>query len=284
MQLIVFHVVSGQSLFTGAVLLLCAAGMSLQKRRWVARLVVPATCLGGMLVLVSSTALPSLLTVLVTIATSAWIGSVWKTRWRQAAVKVMCVSWLLVMLWEIPYCIAPRAAPVTERGLTLIGDSLSAGTGEQSEGVPWPVLLQQEHKLDVQNLAHMGSTTAAALNRVRTEAVAHELVLIEIGGNDLLGSTSATQFAADLDALLAAVTCEGRQVLMFELPLPPLAQRYSFIQRKLARKHGVQLIPKRVLLSAIAGPKATLDGLHLTAAGHTIMADQVWRIIQPALP
>ncbi len=106
--------------------------------------------------------------------------------------------------------------------------------------------------------------------------------MIEIGGNDLLGSTSSAQFARDLDALLDHVSSPKRQVMMLELPLPPFNHEYGRIQRSLAGKHNVSLVPKRVFLSILAGNDSTLDTIHLSQAGHQQMAACVWRLVGSA--
>jgi acyl-CoA thioesterase-1 len=73
-----------------------------------------------------------------------------------------------------------------------------------------------------------------------------------------------------------------RQIVMFELPLPPFCNQYGRIQRTLAQRHQVKLIPKRIFLSIIAGDGSTLDSIHLSQTGHQKMADCVWGIIEPA--
>lgn len=98
----------------------------------------------------------------------------------------------------------------------------------------------------------------------------------------MLGSTKSSQFARDLDALLSAVAAPDRQLIMFELPLPPLRHEYGRIQRALAKKYDVALIPKRVLVSVIAPDNSTVDSIHLTAVGHQRMAERVWSIVGPA--
>jgi acyl-CoA thioesterase-1 len=65
-------------------------------------------------------------------------------------------------------------------------------------------------------------------------------------------------------------------VMMLELPLPPLYNRFGEIQRRLARRYEVVLIPKRYFASVLIGEEATLDGLHLSPAGHKKMAELVW--------
>jgi lysophospholipase L1-like esterase len=70
---------------------------------------------------------------------------------------------------------------------------------------------------------------------------------------------------------------------MLELPLPPLANRYGQVQRRLAREFGVTLIPKRHLAAILSAPGATVDGLHLSASGHARMARMVGGFVAPLL-
>ena len=72
------------------------------------------------------------------------------------------------------------------------------------------------------------------------------------------------------------------QVVMFELPLPPLYNDFGIVQRRLAAQYRVALIPKRVLAGVIAGSGSTIDSLHLSAEGHRAMADAVWSAIGTA--
>ena len=69
---------------------------------------------------------------------------------------------------------------------------------------------------------------------------------------------------------------------MFELPLPPLSNEYGRIQRRLARRYQVRLIPKRIFISVLAGGGATLDSIHLSDDGHQRMAAEVWKVLAPA--
>jgi acyl-CoA thioesterase-1 len=71
---------------------------------------------------------------------------------------------------------------------------------------------------------------------------------------------------------------------MFELPIPPLYEGFGRVQRDLASRHGVALIPKRVLLSVVEAAEATIDSIHLTQQGHDRMASFVWALLEPAMP
>ena len=109
------------------------------------------------------------------------------------------------------------------------------------------------------------------------------IVLIEIGGNDLLGGVPSVTFNKNLDATLSKLAMPGRTIVMFELPLLPHKIAYGQIQRHLASKYGIWLIPKRYFVQVIAGPNATSDGLHLSDIGAHRMATLVAKTLSAVL-
>ncbi|MBA3313247.1 MAG: hypothetical protein H0T47_08160 [Planctomycetaceae bacterium] len=128
----------------------------------------------------------------------------------------------------------------------------------------------------------VGATVSSARKQAAKLLPDDDVVVLEIGGNDMLGDTTPAGFERGLDKLLADVVRPGRTVLMLELPLPPTFNRFGMIQRRLAAKYGVALVPKRVLMDVLARSDATLDSIHLSQAGHERLADAVWKIVAPA--
>jgi len=189
---------------------------------------------------------------------------------------------LAAMAWEISYQLPPRMPAGQWERLVVIGDSLSAADFTEG-GDPWPTLLAHDHKFDVVNLAFSGAKAGSAEKHVSAEQVAHALVVLEIGGNDLLGETTPADFERDLERLLQKVCRADNAVVMLELPLPPLYNRFGEIQRRLAGRHHVVLIPKRYFASVLAGSNATVDGLHLSRVGHQNMAEMIVGIVSPSL-
>jgi len=193
--------------------------------------------------------------------------------------RATALIWLGIIALELPYQFTPRLPPLGQPPLYIIGDSVTAGVG--SSETNWPDLLPKQ--VEVRNLARVGATASMAVKSQANQLPAEGgLVLIEIGGNDLLGETTSAQFERDLNQLLSQIRAPGRTLVMFELPLPPLCNEYGRIQRRLAARYGVRLIPKRVFISVLAGGGATLDSIHLSEAGHQQMADSVWAVIDPA--
>ncbi len=195
---------------------------------------------------------------------------------------LVIASWLLAVFVELPYHLDPSLHSAATRSITILGDSVTAGTGGDERSERWPSLLARQHQMKIQDVSHVGETAGSALDRIRSHEIRSALVVLEIGGNDILGSTTVARFERDLEALIGYLAAPDRQLIMFELPLPPFFHKYGRVQRKVAARHHVQLIPKRVLLSVIADPAATLDTIHLTQAGHRQMADAVWQSVGSA--
>jgi acyl-CoA thioesterase I len=282
MNWLVYHIVSGQSFFTGIVLIVIAAFASTWTKPVFSRITVLSFLIGVIAVGVSSTAIPYWYYAVAVIVTLVWIATRFKKEWRRQAACWMAGAWLIAALIELPYHLTYSLKPATTRTITVIGDSVTAGVDGDETSETWPSLLARQHQVEVQDISHIGETAASALKRVQTQSIESAVVVVEIGGNDILGSTTTAEFARDLEALLAALEFPGRQVIMFELPLPPFCHEFGRIQRTVAARHNVTLIPKRVFLSVIAGSESTLDTIHLSQSGHQFMAETVWSLVEDA--
>jgi lysophospholipase L1-like esterase len=102
-----------------------------------------------------------------------------------------------------------------------------------------------------------------------------QLILLEIGGNDLFGPTPTKEFKQNLNQIISSLLKDEHTVVMFELPILPWQYRYTQIQRELEEKYAIILIPKRFLAGIFSHKQATSDLAHLTETGHKLMADKV---------
>jgi lysophospholipase L1-like esterase len=243
--------------------------------------------LGIFAIAVSATPLPLWAYILWILSLCAWLCCrlpryTVRSKAQIAAIAGLGCCTLAALAWELSYQVAPAPMSGSWKRLVVIGDSLSAAEFTEG-GDPWPTLLAREHPVHVENRAFNGAMAGSSERKVKGEDLAGALVLLEIGGNDLFGATPADQFAADLERLLQKVCRSDNSVLMLELPLPPLYNRYGEIQRRLARRHAVPLVPKRFFAQVLAGSDSTVDGLHLGPAGHRKMANMIWHFVGPAL-
>jgi len=281
MHPLVVHIASGQAFFTGALLIL----ISLLLQRWAAarrrtKIIRSLSLLGLMLAILSSAPLPPLLWITLGCCTLLTLWSPTIARRRASAI---CISlWLVGCAIEFQWSLSPAISqnpPIKNREIVVLADSVTAGLME-GEAVTWPNLVRQKHGMNVCDYSHVGETAASALKRARTSDISPQaLVILEIGGNDLLGHGDSQRFEHDLNQLLQYLTTLGCEVLMFELPLPPFHNRWGAIQREAAVSHGIQLIPRRILASVFSGPTSTLDSIHLSQEGHGRMLGIIERLL-----
>jgi lysophospholipase L1-like esterase len=200
-----------------------------------------------------------------------------------------------------PFCLSPASAAELLAGapwrrFAVIGDSLSAGTGDPSPGyatMGWAdrvadVLRRVRPGLAYLNTAEIGATTAKTLATQADRMIAFgpDLVHVPCGANDLFHPEP--DFAAIEQALrsvfeLAAST--GAQLTTFTLGKAFIVPKFqdwqgrvcalNAITRRLAAKHDAVLVDmwdhpinsRPNLLSA--------DRVHFSASGQAVMASEV---------
>jgi len=284
MNWVVFQIASGRVFFVAVALLVAAVGLRSSVAPRLRRGATWCFLVGVIGLSVAAAPLPTWAYAVILL--SIVVGW-WASRFGANAATATATSALALLgvgLHEARYQIMPVLAEVHDRQIAVIGDSITAGHGESDLTRKWPAILRDRHGVAVEDFSKAGATAASAAKQLEQVSIDAAVVIVEIGGNDFLGGGSVAAFEAGLDALLRAVCQPGRQVAMFELPIPPLYEGFGRVQRDLASRHGVALIPKRILLSVIAAADATVDSLHLTQQGQGRMADVVWSLLEPAMP
>ena len=172
--------------------------------------------------------------------------------------------------------------------ILLFGDSLTAGLGVDPNEA-YPALLQA--KMDslgldytVVNAGLSGETTASGVNRlnwVLDQDV--KIIVIELGANDGLRGVPLTETEKNLQKMIDRVREKDPEIkiVLAGMQIPPnmgeeYTTRFKNIFPELAKKNHVYLIP--FLLKNVGGvPELNqADGIHPTAEGHKIVAQNVW--------
>lgn len=166
----------------------------------------------------------------------------------------------------------PELAPPPT--IFVFGDSISSGGFGESR--TWVDHLDGSGGTTFINLS-MPSDTMDSVLRSRIgelEAGCRACgVVIELGGNEMLGNGSAREYEHNLRKLIAESREHGAERVWL-VELPPLPGRWSWpaAQRRVARDTGCIAIPRRVLASVLVDEANTFDGLHLTDRGHHRLA------------
>ena len=279
------YLASGDSLYPGALLLGLAVLTTPPSVSWGLRTLHSlAAWLGFSLIVMACPPVSGWMAAVFLAAFSVWFVAkgrvrddlVW-SRLRVAAAAILLVWLLSVGSSELLRRRMPRIHAENTDHLVVIGDSISSGIDAHTPASP--TVLQRQTGIPVQNLSRAGAGIVEALAMAAQVQPKDTLILIEIGGNDLLSGMSSADFGEDLDSLLSSLSRPGRTLVMFELPLLPHKIGFGQMQRRLSKKHGVFLIPKHFFTGVLGGTDATSDGLHLSESGARQMASLVERVL-----
>ena len=194
---------------------------------------------------------------------------------------------------------APPQIPVMgpERTILAFGDSLLAGYG-LDDGESYPDRMEQALRARgvnarIANAGVSGDTTAAGLQRLdftlKSQPVKPELVIISLGGNDMLRSLPPAQTRANLEGILKRLKEEKIPVVLLGmLAAPNLGRDYAAgfnpIYPQLAEKYGAVLVP--FFLQPVIDKPDLLQGdhVHPTAIGIDAIVAATVDDVEDALP
>ena len=278
MNYLIIHYVSGEAFFSGIFLLILAAALSFSKIRFIKLYLAGMLCaIGAINIAASATPLPLWLYILLGILVITQLICVEHKKIKKnhkIVVRILLIlTSLLILGMELPFWFSPSPIKLKSKNIFVIGDSISAGIGFKGEKT-WSEIVANDKACNVINKSVGGGTVSSAVNSFKRikNVGKDDLVIIEIGGNNLLNGTSAKDFHEGLKELLNGVTSKTQNVIMFELPLPPFRNSFGKSQRALSAKFNVILIPKKYFAWILSGSGSTVDGLHLSNSGHQKMA------------
>ncbi len=195
---------------------------------------------------------------------------------------------------------ARASAAAAQRTILAFGDSLTAGyqlrPGEGFAPQLEAALRAAGRNVRVVDAGVSGDTTAqgrARLNWVsaglKAKGMARpDLVILELGANDMLRGQPPATARANLDAMIVAFRGQGSQVLLAGMLAAPnlgagYASSFNGIYPALARRHGVPLYP--FFMDGVAGvPRLQLgDGLHPNPAGVKVIVRRILPAVTRAL-
>lgn len=175
-----------------------------------------------------------------------------------------------------------REAPLPSGAKVLaLGDSLTAPHGVQPQEA-WPTLLAQKTGWQVINGGISGNTSADALARLPALLDEHQpqLVLVSLGGNDMLRKQPQSQTIANLGRMIDMARAKGAKVVLLATPKPSLAGAVfnslspPDFYAEIAKDQKVPLI-KDALPDVLSDSALKGDQLHPNAAGHARLGELI---------
>jgi acyl-CoA thioesterase I len=181
------------------------------------------------------------------------------------------------------------------KNILFFGNSITAGFGLDSLA-RFTTLIQQ--KIDSMNLPYKtlnyglpGETTAGGDIRIDgVLATPFSIFVLELGGNDGLQKLSVTSMTKNLQTIIDKVKNKypNCKIILAGMQVPAnLGQTYTSAFKaafpQLAAKDSLYFIS--FLLDGVGGVPSLnqADGIHPNAQGEKIVADNVWKVLQPLL-
>ena len=178
--------------------------------------------------------------------------------------------------------------------IIAFGDSLTAGFG-LTERESYPYLLQERlndegYSYEVVNAGVSGDTSLGGLERVDwvLEQNNVEILILELGANDLLRGVPPSKMKANLDKIIEKAKAKNVNVLLCGMLAPPTMgadyqREYTQAFPDLATKHKVAYLPFVLDGVALRRELNQADGIHPNPEGTKIMTENIYKELKPLL-
>ena len=167
----------------------------------------------------------------------------------------------------------PRLGP--NDVIVAFGDSLTHGTGA-SDDTAYPAVLASLTGHTVINAGVPGDTTGSGLQRL--PAVLDEykprLVLLCLGGNDMLHKEPAAAIENNLRLLVQTIRASGANVVLIAVPEPKLFGGAPDFYTRVAKDMQLPL-EDNAFNDVLKDARLKSDPIHANAAGYRVVAERL---------
>lgn len=174
----------------------------------------------------------------------------------------------------------PAVAP--NEVVVAFGDSLTYGTGA-AESESYPAVLAQLIGRRVVRAGVPGEVTAQGLARLPQVIEEHRpaLVIVCLGGNDLLRRVDEQQIRSNLRQIITTIRGRGISVVLVGVPRPALLTSAATFYGELAKEYGIPYEGK-VLNDIMHQLDLKADTIHPNAKGYRRMAEAIAALLKQA--
>jgi acyl-CoA thioesterase-1 len=144
-------------------------------------------------------------------------------------------------------------------------------------------------RYEVVNAGVSGDTSAGGVSRLDWALEGDvRILIVALGGNDALRGLPAEELRRNLMTIIERAKARHIDVVLAGMEAPPNFGRaytvaFHQVYPDLARQFEVALVP--FLLQNVAGIESLnqRDGIHPTAEGAQLVADNIWTVLKPML-
>jgi len=165
--------------------------------------------------------------------------------------------------------------------IVCLGDSITAGVGA-TEGHGYPEVLAGRLGSEVVNDGVPGDTAAGGLARL-PQVLAQDpwLVIVELGGNDILRQVPVERTEEALDGIVRQLLA-ARVLPVLVAVEGPFGGSHGEMYARLAKRYRVPVV-RDVLRHILFDPSLKADEVHPNDLGHARLAEAVAATVEPLL-
>ncbi len=200
---------------------------------------------------------------------------------NNVTMKKLFLSLLLLILAACGSDAQKHAAIAAGATVLILGDSLSYGTGA-GVGEDYPTLLAKSTGWNIINEGVPGDTSAGGLARLPALLEQHQpkLLIVELGGNDLLQQTAPSEITSNLKAILSQAKAQGIQTILVAIPeISALKATFGNLSdhplyESVATETATPLIAE-VFSDVLSDSKLKSDQIHANAKGYVVLSEKL---------
>ena len=177
----------------------------------------------------------------------------------------------------------PRVSPVgPNEVIDAFGDSLTFGTGA-AENESYPAALAELIGRKVVRAGVPGEVTAGALARLPAVIEEHRpaLMIVCIGGNDMLRKVDEATIKANLREIISTIKAGGISVVLVGVPKPALITNAAAFYAEIAKEFDVPYEGK-IVTDVLYQRELKADPIHPNARGYRKMAEAIAELLRKA--
>ncbi len=190
----------------------------------------------------------------------------------------------LACLALLAACERPPQLPRLNNGDVILafGDSLTHGTGATRDSA-YPAVLSKLTGHTVINAGVPGETTADGLARLPEvlNDVRPKIVLLCLGGNDMLRRQDSNNTEANLRRMIQAIRASGAAVVLIGVPQPALFSGPPDFYQRLADEFELPY-ESEIFEEVLKTPRLKADPIHANAEGYKVVAQRLAELLEQA--
>jgi lysophospholipase L1-like esterase len=166
--------------------------------------------------------------------------------------------------------------------IVAFGDSLTFGTGA-NEAESYPMVLGRLIARNVVRAGVPGEQTEGGLARLQSviDEYKPRLMIVCLGGNDMLRRVSEAQTKANLRTIIKTLQSQGIAVVLVGVPKPALVTSAAPMFEEIAREFKIPYEGK-IVTDVLYRPDEKSDPIHPNAKGYKRMAEGIAALLKKA--